>query len=60
MLRPDIPDDPNLVEQATDVSGGANDNGATHLIAQNQSQILLNISPGKPGERQKSLGVLPG
>jgi hypothetical protein len=56
--RPDIPDDPLLVEQATDISGGAQDFGATHLIPQGKTNYLLNIETTFDGQRQKRRGVL--
>jgi len=59
MPRPDIPDDPILVEQATDISGGVQDNSATHLIPASRSAYLLNIEINKDGQRKKRAGVLP-
>jgi hypothetical protein len=56
--RPDIPDDPLLVEQATDISGGAHDSGATHLIPPNKVNYLLNIETNFDGQREKRRGVL--
>lgn len=56
--RPDIPDDPLLVEQATDISGGVQAFGATHLIPQGKTRFLLNIETTLDGQRQKRRGVL--
>lgn len=57
--RPDIPDDPTLVEQATDISGGMQAFGVTHLIPQGKTSFLLNIETSLDGQRQKRKGVLP-
>lgn len=56
--RPNIPDDPLLVEQATDISGGVSSFGATHLIPQGKTAYLLNIETTLDGQRQKRQGVL--
>lgn len=56
--RPDIPNDPILLEQVTDVSGGCQDFGATHLIPPGKTNYLLNIEITYDGQRQKRRGVL--
>jgi hypothetical protein len=58
VFRPDAPDDPLLVEQATDISGGSQDFGVTHLIPPGKTNYLLNIETTFDGQRQKRLGVL--
>lgn len=58
MERPDIPNDPLLVEQATDISGGSQDFGATHLIPPGKTNLLINIETTFDGQRQKRQGVL--
>lgn len=53
----DVPDSPYLFEGMSDLSGGAVDYGANHLLSPNQAEYLLNWEVDFQGRRQKRKGT---